>query len=407
MRGLFVTLLSLFCLISSSLYIIGRSARMKADNITCCFAIEGYPIWNASRAISFHNDPYGDAVTEQNDFAFYGATSKLRGFEPQRFAYPIYATLPLLPVARLSFHSASRILLLFFAVLLSLWVGWLRGMWDKRTAIYTILIFFSYPVLYDLVSLQPTILFIAIAAGSFALFRSGSLAAAAALALLSFGKPQIALPIALPMIIVSVTGDRSRRRFVVYLAVFGAAVATVTEAIWPTWIREWLFAARAYAAYSPPPLLVAWLGHSARIGFIVVLSACATSLWLFRQSDLLFQVSVSTVFLYLLMPYRTYNAAILAIPLIWLLDNAAAVRSSGATSQIALATVRVAVIALWIFTTAGAVLLQFAGWHWEIGLLLPVVGLRVLFVALLVAMVLQCVAKVKTRNGYNPAVTAA
>lgn len=51
-RTIMFVAICLFCLISSGGYIAGRSARMKADRVNCCIAIEGYPFWNATKAIA-------------------------------------------------------------------------------------------------------------------------------------------------------------------------------------------------------------------------------------------------------------------------------------------------------------------------------------------------------------------
>jgi hypothetical protein len=377
---------------------------MKAESLTCCFAIEGYPLWNAARAISYSTDPYSDIVTEQNDIASYGTSSASRGVEPQRFVFPIYAALLMLPIARLTFHTASTVLLALFTGLLCLWIGWYRGVWDRRTTLYTALALCSYPVFYGLVSLQPTILFIAMAIASLALFRSGSWAAAAALTVLSLAKPQVALAIALPMVVVSLSTYRLRWRFIAYLIGFGTAVAAITLALWPTWVREWIMAARAYASCAPAPMAVSLFGSFGRVGYLLIAAGYLLSLWLFRRSSLAFQISLSIVLLYLLAPYRTYNAVILVIPLIWLLDNAAAVKDSGAAAQIALAAVRIAVIAVWILTAVGALLLRL-GWQPDIGVLLPVLALRWLFFALLGAMLLQSAAEFRARPAAGSAVS--
>ena len=62
---------------------------------------------------------------------------------------------------------------------------------DNHTLIATALILSSYPVLYDVISLQPRILFLGLAIAALALFRSGDplqLSPAA----ISRSKPQIA-----------------------------------------------------------------------------------------------------------------------------------------------------------------------------------------------------------------------
>ena len=393
----------LFCLTSSVGYVVGRSVRMRAERVNCCFAIEGYPFWNATRAIVHGLDPYGESSTAQNDVAFYGGSSHALGFEPQAFAYPMFAALPLLPLGWLSFSVASPVLLALFAVLLGLWIGWLRGRWDARTLMATALIFCSYPVLYDFVSLQPTILFLGLAIAALALFRAGQLVGAGAVAAIALGKPQIVVPILLPLLIVTATQWRERRRFAISLTAFLAGLVLVATILQPHWIDEWIRAARDYAAYSPPSLMISWFGRVGIGASIVLFLFALTVLWRHRRSELLFQVAISTVLLYPLMPYRTYNATLLCVALVWLADHEDAIKASGSMHQIVLAIVRVAVVAVWLFTAAGAVLLRVAKW-WQIGLVLPVEGLRVLTLALLAMFLLLSFEKASVMGDSSGAV---
>lgn len=393
LRTIMFVAVCLFCLISTAGYVVGRSVRMRAEGVRCCFAIEGYPFWNATRAIVHGLDPYSESSTAQNDVAFYGGLSHALGFEPQAFAYPMYAALPLLPLGWLSFSVASAVLLVLFALLLGLCVGWLRGRWDARTLIATALIFCSYPVLYDFVSLQPTILFVGLAIAALALFRAGRLVGAGAMAAIALGKPQIAVPILLPLLIVTAAQWRERRRFAISLTAFLAGLVLVATILQPNWVQEWIRAARAYAAYSPPSLMISWFGRMGIGASLVLFLFAVMVLWRHRRSDLLFQVAISTILLYPLMPYRTYNATLLCVALVWLADNEDGIRASGSMHQIVLAIVRVAVVAVWLFTAAGAVLLRVPRW-WQIGLVLPVEGLRVLTLALLAMFLLLSFEKV-------------
>ena len=77
-----------------------------------------YPLWNASRSILHHIDPYSPEVTEQNEIAAYGVTAKVLGTPVrQRFAYPVYATFPVLPLALLDSGTAKQVALCLFAAL--------------------------------------------------------------------------------------------------------------------------------------------------------------------------------------------------------------------------------------------------------------------------------------------------
>jgi len=394
----------LFCLGSSLAYVVGRGERMRAETGgRCCFTSEGYVLWNGLRSIATGVDPYSGEVSLQNEIYLYGSSAGPRGLEPQRFAYPMYTVLPLLPIGWLGFQAASRVLLVVFGVLLAYWVGWLRGRWDRRTLLYTILIFATYPVLYDFVSLQPTVLALALVIAGLALLRSRQFAWAAVAVAVSMIKPQIAFPVLLPILVAAV-GSKDYRRFIAWLAAAGVTLALLAGMLRHGWIAAWLSAARDYARYSPHSMASGWFGSAApAISGIVALSLIAV-LWITRHSDLLFRASLSMVVLYPLLPYRSYNAAVFMVPVIWLADNAARVKANGGLHELALGFTRVAVAALWVFTAVGAALLWSASW--QVGFMLPILGLHVLFFSLCAVMLMQCGSELRGRRA-RPAVANA
>jgi len=392
-----LVILCVVCLASSLAYVIGRGERMRAEaGGRCCFTSEGYVLWNGVRSIAGGADPYSGEVSLQNEIYLYGSSASLRGLEPQRFAYPMYTVLPLLPIGWLGFHAASRVLLVVFGALLACWIGWLRGKWDRGTWIYTIVAFATYPVLYDFVSLQPTVLALALATGGLALLRSRQFAWAAAVTALSMIKPQIAAPILLPILVAAID-LKEYRRFAVWLVAAGAGLALLAGMLRPRWVAEWISAARDYARYSPHSMASGWFGPAApAISGLIVLGLIVL-LWALRHSDLLFRISLSVVLLYPLLPYRSYNAAVFAIPVIWLADNTALVKACGAMHELALGIARMAVIALWAFTGIGAALLWSSAW--KIGFMLPIAGLHLVLVSLFAVMLMQCGSELRNRHG--------
>ena len=87
-----------------------------------------YPLWNGARAVLSGENPYGPEVTVQNQIAAYGTTADAIGEKnEQRFAYPVYATFPILPLALLSFRTANLLAFCLIAALVVLSVGWIRG----------------------------------------------------------------------------------------------------------------------------------------------------------------------------------------------------------------------------------------------------------------------------------------
>ena len=112
-------------------------------------------------------------------------------------------------------------------------------------------------------------------------------------------------------------------------------------------------------------------------------------LWVRRGSSLIFQVALSVVVTYLLLPEEAYSAPILIIPAIWVADNARRSKTSGAANQLALAAVRLALWQLWLATVVAALLLhtnaqgKAAAWWFPVNAVFPV------FASLLLILVLQ------------------
>ena len=383
-------ILVVICLAASWYFVLGFLSGLCFGN-KCGVIYDFYPMWNASRALMQHVDPYGPEVTLQNQIMAYGATAKEAGLNnEQRFAYPIYATFPLFPLQWLDFQTANQVALWLFAALTALSVGWLRGQWNITTLLYGLLTFSSYPVILALQLRQPTLLFFALAVGSFAMLRSGRLIPAALLAALSAGKPQIALAVVLPMLVWTFAQWRERKRFLIWLTIFFLGLVCLSSLISPRWIPEWLSTLHAYSQYTRPPVMISLLGN--KIGLVVsgfLLLGLIAALWVHRRSDLLFQVALSVVIIELITPQALYTAVILLIPATWVADNAHSIALGGVISQLSLTAARIALIEFWLANVVGAVLLHTSHLGQSIAWLLPVFVNRALVWCLVVVMVVQ------------------
>src|SRR5271165_5562764 len=201
--------------------------------------VEFYPTWNASRAVLHHINPYSQDITEQNQIAAYGAAAASVGLEnEQRFAYPVYAMLPLLPLALLPFTAANSILFIVYAVLTVLAVGWLRDRLDWTTVLYCAVVFSCYPIIYDLRSRQPSLLFFAFAVAGLRAIQLESLGLAGLLAALSLGKPHLALSVILTELIWAVTKWGDRKRFAISFFGAFAGLLLLSWLLSPGWIRS-------------------------------------------------------------------------------------------------------------------------------------------------------------------------
>ena len=282
--------------------------------------LEFYPFWNASRAILHHADPYSPQVTIQNQIALYGTTAETLGLEnQQRFAYPVYAAIPLLPLGLLDFHTANNIAFWLFATFTALAVGWLRGKWNQGTVLYCLLTFSSYPVIYDIRSRQPTLLFFGLAVASLALLRSGRVVPAGMVAALSVGEPHLVFSVLLAALMWGLGNWPQRRGFVFAFVIFSTALGALSYALSPGWISSWISTLRAWSQYNQPSLVVSWLGNKTGVAVsILLLIGLIAVLWLHRRSELLFQVALSVTVIHLILPYANYNAVMLLIPVVGL-----------------------------------------------------------------------------------------
>jgi len=319
-----------------------------------------FQLWSASRAILHRIDPYGPEVTKDNQIAVYGTTAAFAGGkDDRRLEYPIIAAFPILPLGLFGFRIADTIAVLIMAALIFLCVGWLRGVWTPTTILYVLFTFSSYPVIVGLQMRQPTLLFLAIAIASFALARSGYLTSAGFMAVLACGKPHVAFPILLPLLIWALADWPVRKRFVSSFTISALALFTLGNLLVPGWFREWLSFLHGYSQFAPPSVLVHLLGP--RIGIIaslILTVGLTVSLWINRRSDLGLQVAFSTTVFCLIIQGQLYNMALLLVSAIWVADHAADLERSGVVSQVGLTVTRIAFLVFWTSTAIGGVLMH-------------------------------------------------
>jgi len=322
-----------------------------------------FQLWNAGRAVLCHENPYGREVAERDQMFSYGVTARsLNITNDRRLAYPIQATFPLLILSLLDFHTADKIALSLFASMVALSIGWLRRKWDTSTATYALLAFSSYPVINALQMRQPTLLFFGLIVGSLALLRSGRPIQAAALAALAAGKPQIAIPVLLPMLVWTLAGWRERKRFAISLAISLLALTLISFIVVPGWISQWLTCLRSYSQYVHPSIIIFAFGSKRGAALSVLLVVgLSVALWLHRERDLLFLTAVSAAVFSLIIQSEIYNMTILIIPAVWVADNAERIKDAGTGSQLALSLVRVAFVEFWLANALGATLMHAPG----------------------------------------------
>ena len=134
------------------------------------FANDFFQMWNVGRAVISGLDPYGGVVTNRNQIAAFGSLSPVRG--DQDFVYPLPAIFPFLPLSLLSFPAADHVVFVAFLVLIVFSVYWIRGAWNKTTALYVLLALAANPVTIAIIMRQPSVLFFGFSVAALAALRA-------------------------------------------------------------------------------------------------------------------------------------------------------------------------------------------------------------------------------------------
>jgi len=219
-----------------------------------------FPRWLGTRELLLHGrDPYSPEVTREIQTAAYGEALDGRqhnlAIDEQRFAYPAYVLFLLAPTIDLPFPLVRDlfrlVLIALTAASMPLWLQALRlSVPRSTTAIITLLVLGSYPVIQGLYLQQLTLLVGFLMAASCAALVSGMLVPAGILLALATVKPQLAMGV-VAWCAVWAIGDWKRRK-----QLAGAFVLTIAllwlGANWvlPGWFGRWWTATHAYLGYN-------------------------------------------------------------------------------------------------------------------------------------------------------------
>jgi Glycosyltransferase family 87 len=211
-----------------------------------------------TRAALRGQDPYSPRVLRDIQTAYYGRPlQRTDVVDPQRFAYPAYLVTLLAPLAPLPWSTACLVFLLIVTPLL------ITGIWGcvrlvcpnlspRATALTAFLAFSSWPVIWALRLVQPTLLVaIAVFLGCFLLNRRNDLLAGSLLAF-SVLKPPLVLPLLLWLLIWAVV-HRAWRLLASFALTF-ALLSLVTESITPEWFQHWRLDLQGYGPNTMLPL---------------------------------------------------------------------------------------------------------------------------------------------------------
>lgn len=232
--------------------------------------------WYGSRVLLHRQNPYSPEVTQQIQLLHYGRPV-LRGDE-QRFAYPAYASLLLLPVSIFPFRTAQLLMTILLVastcVLARLSISMVKATNSVDLALsgwaITILTVISPPVLCGLLLQQVALLVECLIIAALWLVTKRKYWAAGFLLALATSKPQLAL---IPVIWLTVWGlGRWRERWKLIVS-FG--MASLLLAIYGAffvglgWLSEWIKGLLAYREYAYAGVSVLELISGRRIGPII------------------------------------------------------------------------------------------------------------------------------------------
>ncbi|HEX3987148.1 MAG TPA: glycosyltransferase family 87 protein [Acidobacteriaceae bacterium] len=235
--------------------------------------------WYGTRAALHGEDPYSPALTRQ--IQAIADHDKSTAFD-----YPAQFAVLMVPLALLSWKTASVLYLVFVIPGLVLAIGLCLRLVNRRLSLHAMaLITFaalgSWPVVWGLRLWQPGLLVAICAfAGCYWISR-GRGAAAGILFGLAAIKPQLVLPIILALVLW--TGLRRQWSFLLSLTVTSVVLLALAEWMMPGWIPHWLASLHGYQSYCNKLPLETLIGSglSRGIAGLLVLGT-AWRLWTLR-----------------------------------------------------------------------------------------------------------------------------
>jgi hypothetical protein len=215
-----------------------------------------YPRWyGTQQLVLYGQNPYGERVSEDLQLAYYGNVVSGGVRDEQRFAYPAYVALFLLPAVHLPFSEvklvASILMAGAIAVSVPLWlgfIGWRLARW--KVVVIVLLVLSCSPAVQALDLQQLSTIVCAFVAAACFLLRRGAYIAAGILLALATIKPQMIFLLGLWLLLWVVCGWRDRKKLLLSFAAIMIVLIGIGEWMVPGWIGQFLSAARAYRNYA-------------------------------------------------------------------------------------------------------------------------------------------------------------
>jgi len=352
-----ITLLAFVCLLSSLYYFVQIAPlALKSVGSAILPDLDLYASWYGAREVLHGRNPYSPEATAAIQTAVYGTTVGPE-YDSQRFSYPVFYALVCLPLWLLSFAEACKLALVLFLTSAGVAVRcWLES-WSNFLAAFLFL-GASFPFLYAVRALQPTLLFLGLLSIAVWAVRSHRHVLAGITLALATCKPHLAIAVVLPLAIWGACNLHTRKGLLLSFAAALSALFVFSETLLPAWLPLWLASLRAYTHNrGTTPLMTDVLTHGATLTgpvsgilFVAALAVVAFIAWNRRREEPALAICFSIAVFQLVIPFRPYDLVLQVGPLLWLAAHRAEIKAAGWAPGLALAAVWVSLAECFIST---------------------------------------------------------
>ena len=300
-----------------------------------------YPVWLGSRELLVHHrNPYSAEVTQEIQTAYSGV-DLAHGHQDQQccFAYPVYASLLLLPTVKSDFYSLRLPALIVLALLTLMSIVCWHTV-TRRAAhelVFIIpLVLISPPVMQGLELRQAAMLVAALLSGAAILADRGRFTLAGIALALATIKPQMCLlPIAW-MLLWALNGWATRKNLAIGFGATMLLLVGAGEVLLPSWILNFLAQLRVYRHYAGASMLELLYGRGIGLALTAVFILGLLILLWRRRAALDFVPTLSLVLAVevVIMPgLKSLLNLVLLIPGIFILISKYPVSAIGVTPR--------------------------------------------------------------------------
>jgi len=223
------------------------------------------PIWVGARTALLGGNPYSDATTSQIQSAYYGRPlrpAEARQVNKMAFAYPAHTLVLFAACAPFSWPLVRAALLILLPLLIVFTVFlWLRiagiQLSRRRTALVLTLTMASWPVLWGIHQIQPTLIVAALVAAGCYFVQRGSFINAGFVFAVATIKPQLVVPLIVWLILWTLL--RREWTFIVSFTIALSVMLAGATHLAPGWLTSWRAATADYAVYRHLKLELAFL----------------------------------------------------------------------------------------------------------------------------------------------------